>query len=161
MPAAQAGCGGSTLRSHRPVHLIAGEHPSQELARTTLMLENPISHLGGCQPWSAGAPLSSPRTSATVHHGADKSAISASTAFLQIRVRPPRSHPEIGYILATLGQNGSRKSAPKAQKKSPANLGGATRCGKRRAWDSNPQPLAGHLISSQGASQFAYPPGAS
>ena len=29
---------------------------------------------------------------------------------------------------------------------------------ERRAWDSNPQPLAGHLISSQGASQFAYPP---
>ena len=28
----------------------------------------------------------------------------------------------------------------------------------RRAWDSNPQPLAGHLISSQAASQFAYPP---
>jgi len=30
---------------------------------------------------------------------------------------------------------------------------------KRRARDSNPQPLAGHLISSQAASQFAYPPG--
>ena len=29
---------------------------------------------------------------------------------------------------------------------------------KRRAWDSNPQPLAGHLISSQAAGQFAYPP---
>jgi hypothetical protein len=29
---------------------------------------------------------------------------------------------------------------------------------RRRAWDSNPQPLAGHLISSQAASQFAYPP---
>ena len=30
---------------------------------------------------------------------------------------------------------------------------------QRRAWDSNPQPLAGHLISSQTAGQFAYPPG--
>ena len=30
---------------------------------------------------------------------------------------------------------------------------------ERRAWDSNPQPLAGHLISSQTAGQFAYPPG--
>ncbi len=29
---------------------------------------------------------------------------------------------------------------------------------KRRAWDSNPQPLAGHLNSNQAASQFAYPP---
>ncbi len=29
---------------------------------------------------------------------------------------------------------------------------------KRRTRDSNPQPLAGHLISSQAASQFAYPP---
>ena len=29
---------------------------------------------------------------------------------------------------------------------------------ERRAGDSNPQPLAGHLISSQAASQFAYPP---
>jgi hypothetical protein len=29
---------------------------------------------------------------------------------------------------------------------------------KRRAGDSNPQPLAGHLISSQAAGQFAYPP---
>jgi len=32
---------------------------------------------------------------------------------------------------------------------------------KRRAWDSNPQPLSGHLISSQAASQFAYPPSTS
>ena len=30
---------------------------------------------------------------------------------------------------------------------------------KRRAGDSNPQPLSGHLISSQAAGQFAYPPG--
>ena len=30
---------------------------------------------------------------------------------------------------------------------------------ERRTRDSNPQPLAGHLISSQAASQFAYPPG--
>ncbi len=30
---------------------------------------------------------------------------------------------------------------------------------ERRAGDSNPQPLAGHLISSQAAGQFAYPPG--
>ena len=30
---------------------------------------------------------------------------------------------------------------------------------QRRAGDSNPQPLAGHLISSQAAGQFAYPPG--
>ncbi len=30
---------------------------------------------------------------------------------------------------------------------------------KRRAGDSNPQPIAGHLISSQAAGQFAYPPG--
>ena len=30
---------------------------------------------------------------------------------------------------------------------------------QRRAWDSNPQPLSGHLISSQAAGQFAYPPG--
>jgi hypothetical protein len=30
---------------------------------------------------------------------------------------------------------------------------------KRRAWDSNPQPLAGHHISSVAAGQFAYPPG--
>jgi hypothetical protein len=29
---------------------------------------------------------------------------------------------------------------------------------KRRARDSNPQPFARHLISSQAASQFAYPP---
>ena len=29
---------------------------------------------------------------------------------------------------------------------------------KRRAGDSNPQPLTGHLISSQAAGQFAYPP---
>jgi hypothetical protein len=29
---------------------------------------------------------------------------------------------------------------------------------KRRAGDSNPQPLSGHLISSQAAGQFAYPP---
>ncbi len=32
---------------------------------------------------------------------------------------------------------------------------------QRRARESNPQPLAGHLISSQAASQFAYPPDAS
>ncbi len=30
---------------------------------------------------------------------------------------------------------------------------------ERRAWDSNPQPLAGHHISSVAAGQFAYPPG--
>jgi hypothetical protein len=30
--------------------------------------------------------------------------------------------------------------------------------GERRAWDSNPQPLAGHHISSVAAGQFAYPP---
>ena len=30
---------------------------------------------------------------------------------------------------------------------------------KRRAWDSNPQPVSRHLISSQTAGQFAYPPG--
>ena len=29
---------------------------------------------------------------------------------------------------------------------------------KRRARDSNPQPVARHLISSEAASQFAYPP---
>ncbi len=29
---------------------------------------------------------------------------------------------------------------------------------KRRAWESNPQPVSRHLISSQAASQFAYPP---
>src|SRR5205823_2015842 len=34
------------------------------------------------------------------------------------------------------------------------------RCGlQRRAWDSNPQPLSGHLISSQAPHQFGYPPG--
>ncbi len=32
---------------------------------------------------------------------------------------------------------------------------------RRRARDSNPQPFARHLISSQAASQFAYPPGGS
>ena len=31
-------------------------------------------------------------------------------------------------------------------------------CIKRRAGDSNPQPVSRHLISSQAASQFAYPP---
>jgi hypothetical protein len=30
---------------------------------------------------------------------------------------------------------------------------------QRRAGDSNPQPLSRHLISSQAAGQFAYPPG--
>ena len=29
---------------------------------------------------------------------------------------------------------------------------------KRRAWDSNPQPVNRRLISNQVASQFAYPP---
>ena len=29
---------------------------------------------------------------------------------------------------------------------------------ERRAGDSNPQPLSRHLISSQAAGQFAYPP---
>ena len=39
------------------------------------------------------------------------------------------------------------------------DLGLASRVlSRRRAWDSNPQPLAGHLISSQAAGQFAYPP---
>ena len=32
------------------------------------------------------------------------------------------------------------------------------RLAKRRAWDSNPQPASRHLISSQAANQFAYPP---
>jgi len=36
----------------------------------------------------------------------------------------------------------------------------ATAGERRRARESNPQPLAGHLISSQAASQFAYPPAA-
>ena len=34
----------------------------------------------------------------------------------------------------------------------------SVRSRKRRARDSNPQPIAGHLISSQTAGQFAYPP---
>ncbi len=50
--------------------------------------------------------------------------------------------------------------------KSPAQNGAsratshrsASREPKRRAGDSNPQPISGHLISSQAAGQFAYPP---
>jgi integrase/recombinase XerD len=61
------------------------------------------------------------------------------------------------------------KTTRHKNEKSPVEIGAlrASRCDssslrtKRRAWDSNPQPLAGHLISSQAASQFAYPPGAS
>ena len=34
----------------------------------------------------------------------------------------------------------------------------ATRDNKRRARDSNPQPVSRHLISSEAANQFAYPP---
>ena len=33
-----------------------------------------------------------------------------------------------------------------------------TECHKRRTRDSNPQPLAGYLSSSEAAHQFAYPP---
>src|SRR5262245_21263230 len=44
-----------------------------------------------------------------------------------------------------------------AQKKPSTGCGDGFRT-ERRAWDSNPPPLAGHLISSQAAGQFAYPP---
>ena len=71
-----------------------------------------------------------------------------STSLLHVRRRPLRRRPEIGYILATLARRTSRSERHETRKKNPATLGGARLCEKRRAWDSNPQPLAGHLISS-------------
>ena len=50
-------------------------------------------------------PLYSAQTSVIVR-GCPRSAVQPSVAFLQIRLRPTRRHPEIGYILATSGRPG-------------------------------------------------------
>ena len=54
-----------------------------------------------------------------------------------------QNEPSIKPMLPVSAESFSRKFQQKEQ---------------RRAGDSNPQPLAGHLISNQAASQFAYPP---
>jgi hypothetical protein len=59
-------------------------------------------------------------------------------------------------------RRGSRGQGRKGHTTQHVTRGDATACREkqqRRAWDSNPQSLSGHLISSQAASQFAYPPG--
>ena len=50
--------------------------------------------------------------------------------------------------------NGPSQETPKPLK----NKGSDADPEKRRARDSNPQPASRHLISSQAANQFAYPP---
>ena len=69
----------------------------------------------------------------------------------------PGATPPKVTVLVTVGYFGG----PANKKWVPPTIGG-TRffqyLRKRRAWDSNPQPLSGHLISSQAAGQFAYPP---
>ena len=55
-------------------------------------------------------------------------------------------------------QTPNAKSPDKSGASRAASHRSASHEPKRRAWDSNPQPREGHLISSQAAGQFAYPP---
>ena len=92
-----------------------------------------ILHAGVSIPKLSGSgrtPLFSTMLSAAIRRRAAKSVLSASTPFLQVHGHSLLSHPEIGYILATSGRFSGALAGTNAQKKSPATLGGATRCAK-------------------------------
>src|SRR5690348_11243589 len=57
------------------------------------------------------------------------------------------------------GSGGNASRGPWGPVRNDNSPGSGAVSQERRAWDSNPQPLSGHLISSQAAGQFAYPPG--
>ncbi len=60
-------------------------------------------------------------TSSAVHSCPAPSAVSASGAFLQVRVRPTRRHPKIGYILATVRAKLGLTISHKSAKEKPRN----------------------------------------
>ena len=74
------------------------------------------------------------------------------------RRRAPYRQIEIGYTLATFAMQSGPCPAASSAKENPATLAGLVLAKERRAGDSNPQPVSRHLISSQAAGQFAYPP---
>ena len=73
------------------------------------------------------------------------------------RLRASERKTGTGLQAAPFGDTFGDTSAPeRADEKTRAPVSPDKK--KRRARDSNPQPVARHLISSEAASQFAYPP---